>query len=165
MMNSSLRLIIVATAMVAVLALVAGFAAENDQRNDSTTTETSVAAPAAPSEVVEADVPRVKEILARVGQPVELNVTLTTEDTLVIDAFGLDETIAAGIETPVQFTPVTPGRYELKLQNSGKSIGRLVVRPATGESGSGGTTPSPDSDSDAPEPEQDSPAVPGPSAA
>lgn len=150
-----LRLLIVATAMVAVLALIAGFTSENDQRNreDAAATETVVAPPTAPSRVLEADLPSTKTIVARVGQTVQLTVKLDAVDSLVLDAFGLDETIPAGIPTPVLFTAISPGRYDLKLQDSGKVIGRLVVREAQP---SGGTTP---------EPEQESPGVAEPASA
>ncbi|MDB5297859.1 MAG: hypothetical protein JWO31_3842 [Phycisphaerales bacterium] len=144
-----LRLLIVATAMVAVLALVAGFAAENEQNREDkrTATETVVAPAPAPTRVINADVPRAKPIVARVGQSVQLTVKLAEDDTLIIDAFGLDEGIAANIPTPILFTAISPGRYDLKLQNSGKVIGQLVVKPARPVSESGGTSPTPQPES------------------
>lgn len=153
-----LRLLIVATAMVAVLALVAGFAAENEQNNEDrrNATETVVAPAPAPTKVIDAYVPRAKPIVARVGQSVQLTVKLTQDDTLTIDAFGLDETIAANVPTPILFTAISPGRYDLKLQNSGKVIGQLVVKPARPASEGGGTTP---------EPEQKAPGVVEPATA
>lgn len=131
-MNSSLRLLIVATAMVAVLALVAGFAAENDRvnRNRTDTTTTVVRPAAAPGRVVEAKVPSAKPIRVRAGDTVKLTVTLKKDDSVTIDAFGFDETFAAGLPTEVIVTPVAPGTYDLKLQNAGGRIGQLVVKPA-----------------------------------
>ncbi len=150
-----LRLVIVATAMVAVLALIAGFAAESDRiERDGQETVQNVVPPPAPSRVVEADVPRKKAVSARVGQSVQLNVTLPQDDTLVIDAFGLDEDIAANVPTQVLFTAISPGRYDLKLQNSGEVIGVLVVRPAR-----------PVSQDDDAAPEQESPGVAEPATA
>jgi hypothetical protein len=150
-----LRLVIVATAMVAVLALIAGFAAENERLDrDGQETVQNVAPAPAPSRVVEADVPRKKAIAARVGQSVQLTVTLPEDDTLVIDAFGLDETVAANIPTPILFTAISPGRYDLKLQNSGKVIGELLVRPAR-----------PTAEDDDAAPEQQSPGVAEPATA
>lgn len=126
-----LRLLIVATVMVAVLALVAGFSAENDRRGERTTTSEAVAPPAAtPSRVVEATVPSKEPIEVREGQTIRLTMKLEAEDTVTIDAIGFDETVAAGIPTEILFTPYTPGRFPFKLQNSGKDIGELVVKPA-----------------------------------
>jgi hypothetical protein len=159
-----LRLFIVATALVALLSLVAGLAAENERVNPNArtrTTETTaeVRAPRAPSSVVEAKVPREKPIVVREGDTVELLVSLKETDTLTIDDFGLDETIGGGLPTPITFVAITPGTYDLKLQNSGGRIGQLVVRPAKPASeGSGGTTPAPTTP-------EETPAVADPAAA
>ncbi|MDO9407194.1 hypothetical protein [Patulibacter sp.] len=155
-----LRLVIVAAAMVAVLALIAGFTSENDQRNrdEASATQSVVAPPPVPSRVVEADLPSTKTVVAQVGQTVQLTVKLDAVDSLVLDAFGLDTTIPAGIATPVLFTAISPGRYDLKLQDSGKVIGRLVVREARPGGSSGGTTPQA-------EPEQETPGVAEPATA
>lgn len=127
-----LRLIIIATVMVAVLSLVAGFSAENDRRGERTTTsEGAVARPAAtPNRVVEAKVPSKEPIEVREGETIRLTMTLATEDTVTIDEIGFDETVAAGIPTEILFTPYTPGEFPFRLQNSGKDIGTLVVKPA-----------------------------------
>ncbi|MEV4418803.1 hypothetical protein AB0L40_02365 [Patulibacter sp. NPDC049589] len=158
-----IRLLVVATAMVAVLALVAGFAATSDRIDrDRTDTETAIVRPAARvNDSLVANVPRSKPIVMHVGDTITLNVTLAQDDTLQIEAFGLDEAIAGKIPTPVIVTAVTAGRFPLKLQDSGKSIGELVVKPARPASESGGTTP----DKRTPEdtaPEQPSTSEPSP---
>lgn len=165
-----IRLLVVATAMVAVLALVAGFAATSDRIDrERTDTETTISRPAArvDSSLV-ADVPRAKPIVMHVGDTITLNVTLKQDDTLQVEAFGLDETLAGKVRTPVIVTAVSAGRFPLRLQDSGKSIGELVVkpaRPATEDGTSGGTSPDdrPDPEDPAPEaPAQPSTAEPSP---
>ncbi|WP_026911842.1 hypothetical protein [Patulibacter minatonensis] len=126
-----LRLLVVATAMVALLALVAGLAATNDRVERGRTTTTRATPPStAPSKELEADVPAKKPIEMRVGDTVTLNVTIPELDTLTLEAFGLDESIAANVPTPVIVTAITAGRFPLKLEDSGTSIGELVVKPA-----------------------------------
>lgn len=132
-MNSSLRLLIVASAMVAVLALVAGLAAENDrvrERQRAATTTTAARPAVAPGRTIEAKVPSAKPIEVRAGDTVKLTVTLKKDDSVIIDALGFTETFAAGLPTEVIITPAAPGNYDLKLQNGGGRIGRLVVKPA-----------------------------------
>lgn len=132
-MNSSLRLLVVATAMVAVLALVAGFAAENDrvqQERRQATTTTEARRAVAPGRTVEAKVPNAKPIEVRAGDTVKLTVTLKKDDSVIVDALGFDETFAAGLPTEVILIPAAPGSYDLKLQNAGGRIGQLVVKPA-----------------------------------
>lgn len=133
-MNSTFRLLIVATALVAVLALVAGLTAESDRvRRERTTTEAAPAPTArVPRTVVDAKVPSGKPIEVQQGQTVKLTITLEKEETVTIDAIGFDETVAAGIPAEVLFSATVPGRFPFKLQNSGKEIGVLVVEPARG---------------------------------
>lgn len=128
-----LRLLVVATAMVAVLALVAGLAATSDRVDQQrTATETSVSRPATapPNDDLTVDVPAKKPIVVRVGDTVTLNVTIPQEDTLTVDAFGLREDIAGDVKTPVIVEAIAQGRYPLRLENSGTSIGTLEVKPA-----------------------------------
>jgi hypothetical protein len=146
-----LRLLVVATAMIGLLALVAGFAATDDRLRDDTETQTNAVVPPAVSDrTVEAKVPRTKPIVARVGETVQLTVTLKADDTVLLDAFGVEEDIAAGVPTSVLIPAVSPGRYDLKLEGSGKRIGQLVVRAAEDAPSGGGTEPEPDLEEQAP---------------
>lgn len=150
-----LRLLVIATAMVAVLSIIAGLSVESDRRNQRTTTEgaTPPAPLVAPSRVVEAKVPSKEPIEVQEGQTVRLTMTLKDEDTVTIDAIGFDETVAAGIPTEILFTPYTPGRFPFRLQNSGKDIGELVVTPARPAPGRRDAEPAtPDEDEPATDP-------------
>lgn len=131
-MTSPLRLVLVATTMVAVLALVAGFAAEggSPDRQRTGTSATDARPAAAPGRVVEATVPTAAPIRVRLGDTVKLRVTLEQDDSIVVDAFGFDEPFAAGQPTEVFVTPSAPGTYDLELQDTGGRVGRLLVRPA-----------------------------------
>ena len=130
-MNSTLRLIIVATGMVAVLALIAGVTSDERDQRRATQTGTTLARPAvAPGRTIEAQVPSAKPISVRAGDTVKLTVTLKKDDSVIVDALGFDETFAAGLATEVILIPAAPGTYDLKLQNAGGRIGQLVVKPA-----------------------------------
>lgn len=137
-----LRLFVVALAVVALLSIVAGFATRDAAVQDGDRgTATAVTPRATSDRTVEAKVPRKEPIVARVGETVELTVTLEDNDTLRLDAFGVEEDIAEGVPTPVLIDAIAPGRYDLKLEDSGRTIGRLVVRAAEDPPASGGATP------------------------
>lgn len=137
-----LRLFVVALAVVALLSIVAGFATRGDVARDGEQgTSTSVTPRATSDRVVEAKLPRSKAIVARVGETVALTVTLDADDTVVLDAFGVDEDVARGIPTEVLIDAIAPGRYDLELEESGRTIGRLVVRAAKDAPESGGNAP------------------------
>jgi hypothetical protein len=142
-----LRLLVVATAMVAVLALVAGFAATSDRvERDRTLTGTTPAPGPAP---------RVKDLTAslpsrggrpirmRVGDTLTLNVVLPEDDTLEVPDFGVEEPIAGGIRTQVLITAPTVGTYRLHLQDADRDIGELQVLPARTSTEPAPATPEP----------------------
>jgi hypothetical protein len=85
---------------------------------------------------VDAKVPRKGPLVVSVGDTVNLTVTLPEAGRVVIEPLGVHENIGPNLPMPVVFTATTEGSYDLKVQETGKSVLRIVVRPAR-ESGGG----------------------------
>jgi hypothetical protein len=86
---------------------------------------------------VDAKVPRKGPLVVNVGDTVNLTVTLREAGRVVIEPLGVHENIGPDVPMPVVFTATTEGTFDLKVQETGKSVLRVVVRPAR-ESGGGG---------------------------
>lgn len=156
----ALRLTFLVALVVGVLAVVAASTSMTrdpgeDALGRSTTTLTTPAASA--GETVDAKAPTDEPVRARVGDLVQLTVTLKEADTVVLDAFGVHEDVGPGVPMLVPIVAQRPGTFEIRTRLGGRKVATLVVSPARGEGGSGGTAPEPGGGETAPD--QDAPVT------
>lgn len=145
----AVRLVFLVALVVGLLAAIA--ASTTSPRNDDGDLTGTDALPPVPSlsqgRTVDAKVPRKGPLVVTVGDTVNLTVTLPQAGRVVIEALGVHENVGANLPMPVPFTATAEGTFDLKVQETGKTVLRIVVRPArrpsgdSGGSGSGGTEP------------------------
>ncbi|WP_210493454.1 hypothetical protein [Patulibacter sp. SYSU D01012] len=159
----ALRLTFLVALVVGVLAVVAASTSmtRNPGEDPLGRTTTAQTAPAASAgEAVTATAPATEPIRARVGDLVQLTVTLKAADTVVVDAFGVHEDVGPGVPMLVPVVALRPGTFAVRTRLGGKRIATLVVSPARGAGGSGGTAPDDGAGERAPEaPGQDAPVT------
>jgi hypothetical protein len=89
----------------------------------------SVPAPAAPTaNVVEARLPGRREVRARVGDIVQLEVTHDAEDVVQVLALGLSEPVEPGIAAQLVFDADHAGRFAVTLRDAQRRVGTIDVR-------------------------------------
>lgn len=154
------RLVFLVAIVVGVLVAIA--ASTSQQGALRTETTTTIATPPArqPSRTINAELPRKRPIEARVGDTINLSLTLDQGDTVALDAFGFEEGIASGVPTIVRFVVTQAGTFELVARQANKPLVEIVSRqpellkPATPKDGAPKTTPTP-----APAPKDAAPAT------
>ncbi|WP_022928640.1 hypothetical protein [Patulibacter americanus] len=128
----AVRLVFLVALVVGLLAAIA--ASTTAPRDDDRALTGTDALPDSRSltegRTVEAKVPRKGPLTVNVGDTVNLTVTLPEAGRVVIDPLGVHENIGPDLPMPVVFTATTEGTYDLKVQETGKSVLRIVVRPA-----------------------------------
>ena len=118
-----------------ILAIGAVGAARRETSDDSA--RAPVSAPAAPlpaadpggveANVVTATLPSDRVVRAKLGEEVELHVTSPAPDLVSIVALAVRAPVGPGITGPIRFTALTPGRFDVRLELAGSSVGQVVV--------------------------------------
>jgi hypothetical protein len=88
-------------------------------------------APSAVSPVWRIDA-REKTIARRSVEPgaqVAIFVTANTSDEVHVHGYDLKANVAPGRPASIRFRADVPGRYEIELENAGKQIAELTVKP------------------------------------
>jgi hypothetical protein len=77
------------------------------------------------------EAPSRKPLVANVGDLIQVQAALDTEDVVEFPDLGMDATVSPG--APAQFDVIAdpPGEFPLKLKYAGKTIGELEVKPAS----------------------------------
>jgi hypothetical protein len=133
-------LIGLATVAALVLLLVLVRPGEDDEATTQTTARPRITisvsrptttAPSAVSPVWRIDA-REKTIARRSveqGAQVAIFVTASTSDEVHVHGYDLKANVAPGKPASIQFRADVPGRYEIELENAGKQIAELTVKP------------------------------------
>ncbi len=125
-----LRRVTLLFAGLLVLSAVVAIVAPQPELADDTTPRTSptTATGEDATAAVRGTLPRDKVVSVKVGELVELTVTSAKPDSASLQAFGLTD--ATGPDEPARFSFIAdrPGRFDVTLLLSGKSVGRVVVR-------------------------------------
>lgn len=134
----AVRLVFLVALVVGLLAAIA--ASTTAPRDDDALTGTNAVPGRALTEgrTVEAKAPRKGPLVVNVGDTVNLTVTLPQAGRVVIEALGVHENIGTNLPMPVIFTATAAGSYDMKVQETGKPVLRIVVRPARESGGSQG---------------------------
>jgi len=63
------------------------------------------------------------------GSQVAIFVTANTSDEVHVHGYDLKANVAPGKPASIRFRADVPGRYEIELENAGKEIAELTVKP------------------------------------
>jgi hypothetical protein len=100
--------------------------------SDSTRTDTSTAPSpprGTPPRTVEATLPG-RDVRARVGDLVTLTVESEAVGGIEVPAFGESEPVAPGSPAIFDLLPTVPGRFVVRVAETGAEVGALVVEEA-----------------------------------
>jgi hypothetical protein len=98
------------------------------RRPPPTTEAEPVPAPAA--DVVVGRLPGPRDVRARVGDVVQIEVAHDAQDVVQVPALGLAEPVERGIAAQLVFDADRPGRFAVTLRDAGRRIGTIDVRAA-----------------------------------
>ena len=101
---------------------------EQDTRERPTTPEPAPVTPAA--DVVEAKLPGKRDVRARVGDIVQLEVSHNAQDEVQIPTLGVAEPVDPGLPAQLVFDADRPGRFAVTLRDAEKRIGTVDVKEA-----------------------------------
>jgi hypothetical protein len=124
------RLVFLVALVAGVLAAIAASTTVQRSGDDTRTTPAPNTAVAPAGRTVRAAVPHAGPLEVRLGDTVSLTVRVPRAARLVIPALGVHEDVGPNVAMPVIFTPTRTGTYDLEEQTSGRSVLRVVVRPA-----------------------------------
>jgi hypothetical protein len=84
----------------------------------------------AAASVVEARLPGRRDVRARVGDIVQLEVTHDAADVVQVPALGVSEPVEPGIAAQLVFDADHSGRFAVTLRDAGRRVGTIDVKEA-----------------------------------
>jgi hypothetical protein len=130
------RLAVWLLAMLGLL-LFAGAIAPRPQSTEQPYPATPGAADAGPVKTRSLTLKPGGRVVAQVGETVTLTVPVTEDDSVDIDALGLSQFATPKTPAALQFFAWPAGTYLVTSDNTGQTIGTLVVQPAPASPPSG----------------------------
>ena len=121
------RLILVAVLLIVGASLVNAIAPRNGRVDDSPSAGAGATASTPPAPVVEASLPRDKEVRARVGDVIRLVVRAPSADVVQLTNLAVEGPVDAGQPSELVFVADRAGRFPVSLRDAGESIGTLRV--------------------------------------
>jgi hypothetical protein len=82
------------------------------------------------ADVVVGRLPGARDVRARVGDIVQIQVTNDAQDTVQVVALGLSEPVERGIPAQLVFDADRPGRFAVTLRDAARRIGTVEVSEA-----------------------------------
>jgi hypothetical protein len=119
------RLMLPAILLLIVISALSATSSRNTGRNGAPTTPPQPPPAAAPT--VTATLPRDAPLRASVGDVVRLVVKARADDTVTVDALGLEAPVGETVPAELVFVADRPGRFRVSLRDAGESVGTLVV--------------------------------------
>jgi hypothetical protein len=88
-------------------------------------------APAAPAaDVVHARLPGAADVVAHVGDIVQIDVAHDAQDVVQVPSLGVSEPVERGIDAQLVFDADRAGRFAVTLRDAGKRLGTVEVKQA-----------------------------------
>jgi hypothetical protein len=88
-------------------------------------------APAAPpADIVHARLPAQNDIVAHVGNVVQIDVAHDAQDVVQVQALGVEEPVERDIDAQLVFDADRAGRFAVTLRDAGKRVGTVDVKEA-----------------------------------
>ena len=92
---------------------------------------TPPAAPAAPAaDIVHGRLPGVADVVAHVGDVVQIDVSHDAQDVVQVPSLGIAEPVERDIDAQLVFDADRAGRFAVTLRDAGKRLGTVEVKPA-----------------------------------
>jgi hypothetical protein len=116
-----------------LLILIGAIANATVPREKDATAPTAppAAAPAAPpADIVHARLPAPNDVVAHVGDVVQIDVAHDAQDVVQVAALGVEEPVERGIDAQLVFDADRAGRFGVTLRDAGKRVGTLDVKEA-----------------------------------
>ena len=124
------RMLLFATALLLVGAIVSAVAQRDDRATAPQRTAPAVAGAAAGPRRIEATLPADSPVRARVGDVVRLHVRTPGPEQIDIPGLGLSEPAGTGEPADFDFVAPAKGSYEVKLSLANTKVGVVEVQPA-----------------------------------
>ncbi len=123
----ALRRILLFVAMLLLVALIAESIAPRDEPPPAIKGAPGVAPPPPSGGLVEAALPKDREVRARVGDLVQIAVTHDAQDTVRIVSLGIEEPVDPDLPAQLVFDADRPGRFSVTLRDAARRIGVVEV--------------------------------------
>ena len=101
---------------------------EKDQPPPATPPAVAPAAPAA--DIVRGRLPGTGEVVAHVGDIVQIDVTHDAQDVVQVPSLGVSEPVERGIDAQLVFDADRAGRFAVTLRDAGERLGTVEVKEA-----------------------------------
>jgi hypothetical protein len=121
------RLILFAVLLIVGASLVSAMAPRDRGSDRSSNAALDPSASRPPASVVEASLPRVKEIRARVGDVIRLVVRAPSADVVQLTSLAVEGPVDADQPAELVFVADRAGRFPVSLRDAGESIGTVRV--------------------------------------
>jgi hypothetical protein len=121
------RLILFAVLLIVGASLVSAMAPRDRGSDRSSNAAVDPSASRPPASVVEASLPRDKEVRARVGDVIRLVVRAPSADVVQLTNLAVEGPVDAGQPSELVFVADRAGRFPVSLRDAGESIGTLRV--------------------------------------
>jgi len=122
------RLILFLVLLVVIGAVASATVPREERQAVRTPPEAQPVVPAA--DIVRASLPGRREVRARVGDVVELEVKHDAADVVQVIGLGIEEPVEPGIAAQLVFDADRAGRFGVTLQETGRRIGTIAVQEA-----------------------------------
>lgn len=139
----AIRLIILATVVIGVLAVVGAMAPpvqQNDRNRPVGAPPSASTRPAGPAgKVIRITTPEKQPVAASVGDTIVLQVEVPAFDRVIVRGLGVEEEVSPDVPTTIRFPAVRQGSFRVRLQLAHETLVRINV----GDGPAAGPTPQP----------------------
>jgi hypothetical protein len=95
-----------------------------------TTSRPAPAPPAPAADVVHGRLPGAADVVAHVGDVVQIDVSHDAQDVVQVPSLGIAEPVERGIDAQLVFDADRAGRFAVTLRDAGKRLGTVEVKEA-----------------------------------
>jgi hypothetical protein len=124
------RRLLLFVVLLIVVAAIASATVPREERPPVRRPEPQAAPVAPPADVVAARLPSTRDVRARVGDVVRLQVSHDAEDVVQVLTLGVSEPVDPGLPAELVFDADRAGRFAVTLRDAGKRIGTVEVQEA-----------------------------------
>jgi len=116
--------------LLILIGLIANATVPRD-KDATAPTAPSAAVPATPAaDIVRARLPAQNDVVAHVGDVVQIEVAHNAQDVVQVAALGVEEPVERGIDGQLVFDADRAGRFAVTLRDAGTRVGTLDVKEA-----------------------------------
>jgi hypothetical protein len=117
-------------ALLFLVAMISSAVVQREESRKQATAPIAAAPPSTPPATVEAQLPGDREVRARVGEVINIQVRSEEPEDVTIPALGVRGLASADVPALLEFVADQPGRFPVVTDPSGRRLGMVVVDPA-----------------------------------